>query len=359
VANIAIDARPLSGRIDGIARYTFEITKRIIENPQHKWFLYSNKPLNTKLDATAVRVAMAPAANSVICSQILFPAWAKEDAIDVFWTPRHHLPLRLECPSMVTIHDLCWIKLPESMPILRRISEGYLTPRSIQKAERICVVSRTTAKDLESEFSLLHKPVDFVPPGLSKFSPMEDLSSSCTHPPFILNVATIEPRKNHKLLLQAFAKLIHKIPHQLVLIGNQGWGNISIPELCASLGLQSRVTWISNANDRVLANCYAQASLYVSSSLYEGFNMPLLEAMSFNLPIVATDIPIHREVIGGVAFLANGSPTSFANTIEAGLRSNKRDESQNLVRRKIVESYSWAKSAQTTTNALESIIKTS
>ena len=105
------------------------------------------------------------------------------------------------------------------------------------------------------------------------------------------------------MLLRAFAQVANRLPHTLVIAGHPGWGNIDLQRLTVSLGLTDRVTLLQGITDAELHGWLAAADIYVSCSRYEGFNLPLLEAGATGATVVATDLPVHREVTSGHAYL--------------------------------------------------------
>ena len=119
---IAVDARPLAHPFTGIGRYTESILKRLVQMG-HQWYLYSDRPLTPRFpigDRVQLRVGKASpgSAMSLFYSQLVFPRWARGDCVDLFWSPRHHLPLGLPArvAGVVTVHDLVWKRYPETRP---------------------------------------------------------------------------------------------------------------------------------------------------------------------------------------------------------------------------------------------------
>ncbi len=353
MANIAIDARPMVNPTDGIARYTYEIVSRITRSPQHKWYLFTHAPLRKKIQQASCRLPPGYLSNSLTCSQVMFPKWAKQDSIDIFWSPRHHLPLFLNTKSVVTIHDLCWQEKPETMPSNRRTLEKYLTPMSLSKADVITTVSHTTLHDLVARFNT-SAATYVVPPGIQNFS--QPHHTKRQHP-FILNVGTIEPRKNHLFLLEAYARVLDKVPHNLVIVGRQGWGGIDLEAAIRSKDLEGRVKWVSDTDDQALARYYAEADLYVTCSTYEGFNLPILEAISCGTPIMASDIPVHREVAGECARYAPLNTSIFAHTLQKTLCDRQALKKLADYCPEKSKKYSWDKSSQQMLDIFSSLLR--
>ena len=139
---IAVDARPLSMPITGIGRYTSSLLADMIPGG-NEWILYSDSPLNTELSRLAnveIRCGNASPASAtgLRYSQGAYRSWLKQDQPDLFWSPRHHLPLWLsKCvPQALTIHDVVWKRYPETMPWQPRMLERLFMPASIKQARK-------------------------------------------------------------------------------------------------------------------------------------------------------------------------------------------------------------------------------
>jgi len=307
---IGIDARPLAAPPAGIGRYTSEILKRLA-NADHEIYLYSHAPLvdvQAKPNVTVRSGNVRSNGLGSLFAQARFPAWIRRDALDVFWSPRHHLPLLTGVPTVLTIHDLVWRKVPESMVPLGRLLERLLMPPSLHKAASVITVSNATLRDL----------AEYVPATVGKshviheaaFRPVTRAGQSGTPTPagrpFLLFVGTFEPRKNLPGLLEAFRRLIvaGNRTHQLVLAGNPGWGE-DVGELIRHKGLSGRVEICHPGSQLELEQLYSDCEFLVLPSLYEGFCLPLVEAMSFGKPVVTSNRSSMPEVAGQAGLLVD------------------------------------------------------
>ncbi len=351
MVNIAIDARPLANPVDGIARYTREIVTRLLPRGEHRWHLYSHRPIKLASNAALIRTPSRGLGNSLLTSQCLYPQWQKEDSIEVFWSPRHHLPYS-SVPAVVTIHDLCWLKQPQSMPLTRRLTERNLMPRALRQAAAIAAVSQSTANDIIAQWPNLADKVSVIHPGKTDF---KEGAVGPPDKPYIVCVATVEPRKNHKLLLEAFAQIKHKVPHLLVCIGRQGWGDTRFPDLIERYNLSDRVVWRSHADDDELASYYRGAEFLVTPSIYEGFNLPILEAITCGTPVLASDLAVHREVAGacGAYFELNANALAQA-LLELMTDTNTRHALRDACTT-TSEHFSWDRAAQQVLDKLLSL----
>jgi hypothetical protein len=132
---IGIDARPLTHATSGIGRYTTEIVSRLART-RHELFLYAHQPFPCPGAANVHERhgSLEKSQFASVFAQLRFPRWGRMDEIDIFWSPRHHLPLATSVPAVVTIHDMVWRKAPESMIALGRVLERVLMPPSVKKA---------------------------------------------------------------------------------------------------------------------------------------------------------------------------------------------------------------------------------
>ena len=324
---IGVDARLLSVPLMGIGRYTAEMV-RALKRQQAELCLYTVgnlvesgwKDKRTSLRVAAWRNRML----RMLWSQSLLPYWASLDAVDVFWGTTHRIPrlLPARVARVVTVHDLVWRHASETMRPTSRMMEQWLMPQAVQMADRVIADSASTKADLESEFPQVRGRVRVVhlgPTAMPQPHGRESLQALGINRPYLLFVGTLEPRKNLKRLLEAFRSLPQSLKdrYQLVIAGAKGWGKIDLPSSVYGLGLDRSVCLTGFVSDEQLTTLYAHAYMLAIPSLYEGFGLPLLEAMSFGVPVLTSNISSLPEVAGDAAILVNPLNTG---SIAAGLR---------------------------------------
>jgi glycosyltransferase involved in cell wall biosynthesis len=362
---IGVDARALSSPITGIGQYTLQILQHLDPN-DHQWFLYSHQKLLTppagQVEFTIRTADLHWPMLGTIWAQTQLPLWIRRDKIDVFWSPRHHLPLLLDkqVVKVVTIHDLVWKKYPETMRPLNRAVDSLLMPLAVKAADRIIADSRSTARDLVDNFGPAREDIVVVP--LASGMPDTDLLQPRALPElginkdFILFVGTLEPRKNLKRLLQAYSSLPDDLlgKTQMVIAGGKGWGNDDLLETARQLNIASNIICLGYVDEGILASLYKKAIFLAMPSLYEGFGLPLLEAMSMGTPVLTANISSMPEVVGAAGYLVD--PTDVA-AIRAGLhlllddvklRNRLAEKGKEQIRK-----FSWRKSARQTLAVLE------
>lgn len=305
---VGIDARLLSEPLTGIGRYTAELTRELVKKPG-QFFLYSAGPVaaeHYQQDNVMVRSAnLHSRVSKMLWSQSCLPYWAARDHIDVFWGATHRLPRYLpkKVARVVTIHDLVWKHAGETMRPLSRWMEKRLMPQAIRLADRIVADSVSTAKDIEGEYPAVKDTIRVVYPGTTDLpSPLDFQSLSCfgVKNPYFLFVGTLEPRKNLQRLLEAYALLDAEVRNRacLVIAGGKGWGGVDLAGLVAQLGLNDQVIITDYVDDVQLSTLYTHARFLVMPSLYEGFGLPLVEAMSFGAPVLTSERSSLPEVAG-------------------------------------------------------------
>lgn len=353
--SIGVDARPLAHPFTGIGRYTHAILSRITASG-HRFHLYATQPFDAEYEGTYRRVHAVEdrRLRSTVAAQRYFPRWGREDQLDLFWSPRHHLPLRLTCPSVVTVHDLVWRAVPHTMaPFARHVERLLMTP-SVRQARGIIAVSQSTADDLKHWQPALASKIHVIP------------EAPCEHPGeavglpdwlperYFLFVGTFEPRKNLNRLIEAFRLILQDVPHHLVLAGGRGWGP-GIGDALAALGNESRrVHCIHPDQDIPLAALYEGCEAFIFPSLYEGFGLPLAEAMAFGKPLLTATNSSLPEVAGDAAIYAEAEDVA---SIAQGMRRLALDadlrSTLSAAARRRSEQFSWDKAANATLRVLE------
>lgn len=341
--------------MDGIGRYTRELLDRLLLTTEHEFFLYSDGPLPSEITRHRVRTRCFPQRSTLTSAlaPLYFSRWMRKDAIQSFWSPRHHLPLSPgNARCVVSVHDLCWRIEPSTMPAARRWSERALFGRSVARADRLLCVSQATADALASYAPNQQSKIQLVYPGVAQ-SPLT-ASEAASPNSYFLAVGTIEPRKNYAALLAGYRRAQGQITSKLVIVGRQGWGGIDLSAIARSNGVSNQVEWRQAVSDEELAVLYRGATAVVTSALYEGFGLPLIEASAHGTRVIASDIPAHREVLGDSAELFR---LDCLDSLVSALRRVETETSHQRLA-KIAESqerckrYSWETSVASLKTAL-------
>jgi glycosyltransferase involved in cell wall biosynthesis len=355
---IAVDAGALASS-GGIARYLRQLLERALLDTPHQWDLYLRERVAGLERARQCTDGLPGHAGRIASLWTTQPLRARRERPDLFWGPAHRLPIGLPpgTARVVTIHDLCWLRAPRTMRRSTRWLDRQLMPRALRQADRIIAVSRATRDDLLQAFpdcagriSVVHEAAAALPaPGPRTALPFTG--------PFVLAVGTVEPRKNHARLIEAFARLPAALREHtsLVIAGARGWGTDAPDTLAARAGV--RVHWITAPNDRTLATLYRHAELLALPSLYEGFGLPVLEALAHGTPALVGDNSSLPEVAGDAGLRVDAYDTqAISQGLAALLADTALRQRLGAAGRLQAARFSWDRAARETLAVFEAAL---
>lgn len=276
------------------------------------------------------------------------------------------LPLASQVPGVVTVHDLSFVRLPDKFPPAKRYYLTRLCRASAQKAQRVIAVSRQTADDLMRYFEIPAQKIEIIHNGVeARFQPgtqeeaAQFRAAKGLPERFFLFVGTLEPRKNLESLLTAFARFQAQPKYadiKLVMAGGKGWFFEDIFRRVMELGLEESVRFPGFVPDAELPDWYRAAFAFVYPSLFEGFGLPVLEAMACGTPVICSRAGSLLEIVGDAAITAPATDRDAwvaALTLAASqdaLRLHLRAASQARAAR-----FSWEATARQTLELYEAI----
>lgn len=274
--------------------------------------------------------------------------------------------------NIITIYDLSFIKYPQYVhPQVEKSYTGRLQ-ECLKWADAVITISESSKCDIAQYLDISLDRI-FVTPLANRyrtFSPTENIKAPKildieklgvdVSKPYLLFVSTIEPRKNIKSIIQAFNYLKQKqeIEHQLILIGQKGWRYEPIFEEINASPWRDEIHHLNYVSDELLEMFYRQADVFVYPSHYEGFGLPVLEAMAFGVPVVSASTSSIPEVAGDAALLVN--PDDFMELAEAILRViSDRPLRQSLIERgkQQAKLFSWEKTAERTLDIYKKVLE--
>ena len=295
-------------------------------------------PLLPLLNAASIRVIASPAL-------IAGAAWLNDPRIEVFatqapiysiaeqilplggafrdtqllWVPHYNAPLLYRGPLVVTIHDIAPIALPEILnnPIERAYAR-LLIQRATSHASAILSASEFTVRELQSRLGVDPAKITVAYQGLEESWPATaEPHRELDGPPYLLYVGNVKPNKNLGRLLEAFARIQNQIPHRLILAGKmRGFGTDDDAVLKRAARFGDRVLFTGEIPDSELIALYAGAAALVMPSLYEGFGLPLLEAMHLGCPVLSSSAASLPEVAAEAAlYFDPRNPQSIADCL--------------------------------------------
>lgn len=269
-------------------------------------------------------------------------------------------PSAYKRPIIPIIHDLTYLEHPGLVSPRNRADLQKFVPRFLKKAAVILAISETTKKLLIKSYGVQSSRILVTHPGAPDLPDVEHKPKVLLPKKYILFVGTLEPRKNFLGLVKAYESLPEKIKEEygLVLAGRKGWSNqedLDYVENLAKGG--NKVVLTGYVSDAEKAYLYSHASLFVLPSHYEGFGMPILEAMSKKIPVAISNIPIFHEVAGEAAvFFDHHDPSDISVKIEACLKDESLRQRLVLSSEKNIKRFSWEKSAAVLYQAIESVV---
>ena len=265
----------------------------------------------------------------ILWEQAALPLLARQARLDLLHGAVNINPALTPCPSVVTVHDLSFMRTPQAFPPMQRAYLQSQVWRSVRAARRVIAVSQATKQDVVELFGVAPERIDVVHNGVDASfcpAPAEQVEAFRRRQGlpqrYILHLGTLEPRKNLVRLVQAFAQVRAHDASQpslkLVLAGGKGWDYDAIFVEVARQGLEQEVLFPGYIADEELAWWYRAATVFVYPSLLEGFGLPVLEAMACGAPTVTSNRSSLPEVAGDAALLVD--PTSVDALAAALLR---------------------------------------
>lgn len=357
---IAIDCRPLIGHRSGIGRYLYELLNQFARREDSvQFFLLAPAEIDIP-DACKYNnrfmVKIHHMRPGILWLHTVVPWFIHKEHIDVFWGPNYAMPLikKSDCRYVITIHDATYARYPETMYWVTRIHNQWMLPIYSYLSDCVITDSHFSRKELLEVLQLSDGHVYTVHLSASppRVKPLEQFPMES---PFILAVGTIEPRKNFKRLVAAYAQLpaYLKKEYHLVLAGAIGWGGLNPDDWFKEYKLEGNATYLGKVDEHQLATLYSKATLFVFPSLYEGFGLPILEAMSFGCPILCSRSSSLIEVADNAALFFDPTSVTDISCVlnrvleDAGLRSEL-----SIAGQKRSSEFSWGEAATMTLDLL-------
>ncbi|MFR1380318.1 MAG: glycosyltransferase family 4 protein [Clostridium neonatale] len=377
---LVLELQPCLKNKSGIGIYTYELTKRLqeykdVEFNGHIFNFINRNDISKDLDGIDIE--------KNICS--LFPYgvyrriwhyipikynWLFRDNADIYHFFNFIVPPRIKGKVITTIHDMTYELYPETMDKrnLKRIKDDI--QYSVDRSDKIITVSESSKNDIikflnvdESKIEIVYNGVDYEKFNKSYTEDIKLIVRNKYNLPqnYILYMGTLEPRKNIDSIIEAFA-LIKKQKDfdniKLVIAGKKGWLFEDIFNLVDKLNLKDHVIFTDYVDETDKPIIYNMAKLFVFPSLYEGFGIPVLEAMASSVPVIASNVSSLPEVAGNAAILVN--PKDIEGIAKNIIKILSDDDLKNeLVRKGHIQAqkFTWEASAEKLYNIYKEIMK--
>ena len=366
---LGVDGLRLMGNRLGVGRY-IEYLLRCWSDSTHPFdeiAVYTPAILDLGLSAGG-RVRIEPLASALpagVWEHVVLPLRKPRDT--VFFCPSYVVPVMSREHPTVVMHHGSYEVLPSAFRWWPRTKARLVYRDSCRRADAVITVSESSRRNIMRFYGVDESKIRIVPPGVDDvFRPIDDAarleqrrrSYFADGRPFILFVGKMTARRHVPDLVDAFARFVHdtRAPHGLVLVGPDTVGH-SLPDRFASLGITERVHWKQFATHDELVEAYNAADVFVYPSDYEGFGMPVLEAIACGTPTITLDNSAFPEFAGGIAYFArSGSADALADALGDVVRSTTI---RTMTRRDgpvRAEAYRWRNIAARTMNILAEFV---
>lgn len=270
---------------------------------------------------------------------------------DVFLTLTHYAPRFSPVPTIVSVMDLSYLHFPETFKKNDLYQLTQWTKYSVEKAARVITISQSSKDDIIKYYKQPFEKISVVHLGLKKLSmdkKSADLKDFGVTGKFILFVGTLQPRKNITRLIEAYSSLSSEMKeeYQLVIIGKKGWLYDEILAAPQKYGVKTRVLFLDYVTDGQLPYFYKSAEVFVLPSLYEGFGLPVLEAMRYGCPVITSNVSSMPEAGGDAAeYVDPESVESIKDVLTKVLSDKKLRERMIEKGQEHYKKFTWEKAA--------------
>jgi glycosyltransferase involved in cell wall biosynthesis len=365
---VGIDARPFSYRLTGIGFYL----KHLLDELQgldtgNQYYLISNATIDYEIRNPKwckIEGGFRTKLASPFWAQLVAPLIALEKGIDLFWGPRHQLPIFLpqRVKTVLTVHDIVHRLYPKTMALPNLLSERLFFRLSLSRSDAIVVDSESTASDIRRLHRVNAKKINTIHPGIPWLPGKAAHGASpnlCLPPRYFLFVGTLDPRKNLERLLDAYRTLgPEKHGVHLVIVGDEGWKNQSVRKRIKAEKLNGHIRLTGYVPREDLESLYRKALCLIFPSLYEGFGFPILEAMACGTPVITSNTSSMPEVAGNAALLVD--PHDVSALVAAMNKIVKNEDLRKDLSAMGVERarhFSWGRCAEETLKVFEKVMK--
>ncbi len=355
------------GRV-GVGRYAFELIRQ---------FAGMQQTGSTAFDMMRVYVpgttgaGMPPAGRGFLYRPVPFtrlwtftglPAAIALDRpqADVIFSPTHYVPRFVRIPKVMAIMDVSYLKFPELFRKEDLVKLTRWTGYSVRHAEHIVTISEFSKSAIIDAYRVPAERITVAYPALSEDVTRPSMSASAPSVPkrYILSVGTLQPRKNFTRLIEAMSLIGDRDIH-LVIAGKKGWLYEEILNAPDTYGVRDRVTFLEYVPDNELPDLYRNAECFVLPSLYEGFGLPVLEAMAHGTPVVVSRSSSLPEIAGDAGIYVDPDHAdSIAGGIDAALGESAKDRAARIKRGIArAKTFTWKKAATTVMDVLRGVVK--
>ena len=369
---IGIDGRYIQDHFPGIGRYTYSLISGLapLAADDTLAILYNPALPNSRYDLAAlarypnVELVRVDVPTFSLAEQLRLPFLISRFSFDIFHSPYYVKPYRLPVPSILTLYDTIPTRYPAYYPRHTRLLIRLLKRLALRSAAHCIAISETTKADFVRHYSVAPERITAIPLAAdARFRPAESAAIAAVRqryhlpPDYVLYLGINKPHKNLVRLIDGFSRITHHGSHITLIIA--GAWDPRYPEprrRVETLGLESAVRFLGPVPEEELPALYSGAMAFVFPSLYEGFGLPVLEAMSCGVPVACSNTSSLPEIVGQAALTFD--PTDVEAMAEALSRLLSDAELRAELRRRGLERaqrFSWAETARRTLDVYHSV----
>ena len=370
--NIAVNTRLLlSNKLEGIGWFTYETLKRIVKiHPEHQFFFLFDRPFSNEFifANNVTPIVIPPPARHPILFYMWFE-WSvnkalKKHHIDVFLSPDGYLSLKTNVPSISVIHDLNFEHYPKDLRWSHSQYYRHYFPKFAKKASRIATVSLHSKSDLVKTYNLNASKIDVVYNGandiyqpIPKHEQLKTRTKWSNGKPYLLYVGALHKRKNISRLLLAFDRVAQKHKDlNLLIVGKQMFSDPDMEKTFAALENKNRVVFTNRLSVEDLHHVLASALALVYIPYFEGFGIPVIEAMQCGTPVITANCTSLPEVAGEAALLVDPFDVNDITANMMQLIENEALQKQlSEAGIKNAKRFSWDKTAEALWNCIKKV----
>jgi glycosyltransferase involved in cell wall biosynthesis len=365
---IGLEASALHGCKSGVGYYTENLLTNVMQMaPEHDYVVFSNRTMQEQWRRVGGETLYDRRYFPVRAAwmQAVLPGTLSRVRPNLCHFTNYLAPLNPRCPYVVTIYDMTLFITPRFHRFKKLVLDRTLIPHIARRADAIITVSNSARADIVRFLKVPREKIQVITGGVSPaFSPVTDPHRLAAvraqyglSRPYILYVGTIEPRKNIARLIRAFAMLKSRgLPHKLAIVGQAGWHCEPVFAEVERLGLKQDVIFTGYVPFSDLPALYSAAESMAFPSLYEGFGLPVVEAMACGTPVVTSNSSSLMEVADGAALLID--PLSVEEIAQALHRIHFDEDLRDELHQRGISrasEFTWQQSARTTLELYEAV----
>ena len=365
---IAVDAHAIGRHLTGNEVYIRSLLEEFGELDSESLFIaYISEP-NANVQLPGQSLQRHVSANPYLRLGVDIPRAVAADRPDLLHV-QYTAPLFCGVPVVSTVHDVSFIETPEFFTFSRRQQLRLTVRRTVAQAARVITVSEFSRDAILRAYPVAPEKICVIPNAANpvfRMIPRERAVQSVRdrfgiEAPFVFSVGDLQPRKNHIGLIRAFENLIAShpnLPHHLVITGQDTWYSSHVHHAAATSVAAARIHFTGFVSDTELVNLYNASECFVFPSFYEGFGLPILEAMACGRPVACSGVSAMPEVAKGAGLLFDpGNPASITRAMADVLTDRDLSERMQERGQRRAKDFSWRKSAQATLEVYRDVVR--